>query len=128
MVDSVSSLNRAIALLRQSIGAAPQAAPVRPTALQQNLKTKAGKTPATTNSHVATLHGRLAALRVDDPQRSRKALRLFIEAVFLDQFGGELILDAAFQDLVDQSLSAIEADASLQETINRAALDLLTPT
>lgn len=128
MVDRLPALTRAIATLRNSLNHSlntPAAA--RPLAAAQVSaeRTQRQRTPRAVKSHVATLASRLAALRPDDPQRTRKALRLFIEAVLLDEFGAALILDADFQRLVDHALSALEADASLGDTLTQAVKELL---
>jgi hypothetical protein len=125
MVDSVTPLARAITLLRQSVTATSAAANIQAAQLQPTRsKTPAAKSHTPERSHVASLHSRLAALRMDDPLRARKSLRLFIEAVFLDQFGGDLILAPDFQDLVDRSLSAMEANTELRELLDRAISEL----
>lgn len=54
----------------------------------------------------------------------RKALRLFIEAVLLDELGDELILSADFERLVDRSVTALEADDSLRDTLSQASQEL----
>ena len=41
-----------------------------------------------------------------------------------DEFGAALILDADFQRLVDNALSALEADESLGDTLTQAAKEL----
>lgn len=127
MVDRLPALTRAIATLRNSLNHSlntPAAAKPLAAAQISAGRTQRQRTPRAAKSHVATLASRLAALRPDDPQRTRKALRLFIEAVLLDEFGAALILDADFQRLVDNALSALEADESLGDTLTRAAKEL----
>lgn len=123
MVDRLPALTRAIATLRNSLNT-PAAAKPSAAAQINGGRTQGQGTPRAARSHVATLASRLAALRPDDPQRTRKALRLFIEAVLLDEFGAALILDADFQRLVDNALSALEADESLGQTLSQAATEL----
>lgn len=128
MVDRLPALTRAIATLRNSLNHSPNTpAAAKPLVAAQISaeRTQRQRTPRAVKSHVATLASRLAALRPDDPQRTRKALRLFIEAVLLDEFGAALILDADFQRLVDNALYALEADASLGDTLTQAAKELL---
>lgn len=58
------------------------------------------------------LPSKLRALRVQSgglPQA--KALRLFIEAVLVDELGSELQLDPAFGDLVERTCRSLEQDA-----------------
>jgi len=119
MVDPLGPLTHAIATLRSSL-AKPGTAAKRSVGEGSALQRQGQAAP----SHVATLASRLAALREDDPQRARKALRLFIEAVLLDEFGSELVLTTEFERLVDRSLSAIESDESLRETLLQATQEL----
>jgi hypothetical protein len=123
MVDRVGTLTRAIATLRSSLGKSASAAGRPSTGATPPQQEGPGTQAA--QSQVATLASRLGALRQDDPLRARKALRLFIEAVLLDEFGKELILDVEFEHLVDRSLSAIESDESLRETLLEATHELL---
>jgi hypothetical protein len=123
MVDRLPALTRAIATLRSSLNM-PTAQPRVAAAHTHSARPQGPRTTKAAASHVATLASRLSALRPDDPQRTRKALRLFIEAVLLDEFGGALILDADFQHLVDNALSALEADESLGPMLSQAAKEL----
>ncbi len=125
MVDRLGSLTRAIATLRKSLDAPGVTSP-KPSAgapTQQQRSPQDGGV-LTAQSHVSTLASRLIVLRRDDPQRTRKALRLFIEAVLLDELGGEFILSAEFERLVDRSLSAIEKDEALRDTLLQATQEL----
>lgn len=124
MVDRLGTLTRAIATLRTSLdkpGAAAVKRPAGGVVPQRQAQTGA----QAAQSHVATLASRLGALRPDDAQRPRKALRLFIEAVLLDEFGSELVLTTEFESLVDRALSAIEGDESLRDTLLQATQELL---
>ena len=122
MVDRLPALTRAIATLRNSLNTPAAAKPVA--AAVNAARTQRPRAPGAVKSHVATLASRLAVLRPDDPLRPRKALRLFIEAVLLDEFGATLILDADFQRLADNALSALEGDESLGPTLSQAAKEL----
>lgn len=124
MVDRLGSLTRAIATLRKSLDAPGMAALKRPNGSTAELQRKPGGSVQAAQSHVSTLASRLAVLRRDDPERARKGLRLFIEAVLLDELGGQLILSAEFERLVDRVLSAIEEDESLRDTLLQASQEL----
>lgn len=72
----------------------------------------------------------LIALRVkdispDDPQRGRKALRVFLEAVLLSNFGDAVLNDPGFHLLVDDVLAALEADSGLEPVLRSAMAQLL---
>jgi hypothetical protein len=82
--------------------------------------------PAPTASSVQALVARqVGAIAVDDPNRRRKAFRVFLEAVLLDQFGAERIGDHGFNQLIDQVLVEMESDPALVEAMTDAADQLL---
>lgn len=124
MVDRLGPLTRAIATLRKSLDQPGATALKRPPGGPAHKQGQSHEGVQAAQSHVGTLASRLAVLRRDDPQRTRKALRLFIEAVLLDEFGDELILSAEFERLVDRSLSAIEKDETLRDTLLQATQEL----
>lgn len=72
----------------------------------------------------------LAALRVqaispDDPQRARKAFRVFLESVLLAELGADLVNDPAFSGMVDDVHRHMEEDAELAPALAEAARQLL---
>ena len=74
--------------------------------------------------------GSLIELRVrqigrDDPQRGRKAFRVFLEAVLLSHFGEGLMNDPRFFQMVDDIQLAMEADAGCRDLVGRAIEQLL---
>lgn len=78
--------------------------------------------PAQARSRMSgLLQQRVAALDPADPQRGRKAFRIFLESVLLAEFGEELINDPAFYAMVDQVQLAMEDDPQIAGTIARAA-------
>lgn len=73
----------------------------------------------------------LIAMRVrsidrDDPQRGRKAFRVFLEAVLLSRFGEHLINDSLFHQLVDGVHGALEADPHFNALVRSAIDELLS--
>ena len=68
---------------------------------------------------------RVRSLSPEDPQRRRKAFRLFMESVLLQEFGMGLVEDAGFQKLIDQVLQQMDSDSGLCITIQEAADALL---
>lgn len=67
---------------------------------------------------------RVRALSPDDPQRQRKAFRIFLESVLLEEFGRDRLGDPGFDRLIDQVLQQMEADPELQAAVRQAG-DLL---
>lgn len=75
--------------------------------------------------------GSLIELRVrqigrDDPNRGRKAFRVFLEAVLLSHFGEAMVGDPRFFQMVDDVQLAMEADAGCSDLVARAIEQLLT--
>ena len=67
---------------------------------------------------------RVRALSPDDPQRQRKAFRLFLESVLMQAFGRERLDDRGFDQMVDAVLDRMEGDAELHAALREAG-DLL---
>lgn len=67
---------------------------------------------------------RVRALSPDDPQRQRKAFRLFLESVLMQTFGRERIDGLAFDQMVDAVMQRMETDAELHAAMREAG-DLL---
>lgn len=67
---------------------------------------------------------RVRALSPDDPQRQRKAFRLFLESVLMQAFGRERLDDRGFDQMVDAVLQRMEADPQLSAALREAG-DLL---
>ncbi|MDP9933618.1 hypothetical protein [Variovorax paradoxus] len=67
---------------------------------------------------------RVRALSPDDPQRQRKAFRLFLESVLMQAFGRERLDDRGFDQMVDAVLQRMESDAELHAALREAG-DLL---
>lgn len=62
---------------------------------------------------------RIRAIPRDDPERERKAFRLFLETVLLSELGAALVNDPQFAVMVDHVQAQMESDAQLR----RASLD-----
>lgn len=71
---------------------------------------------------------RVLALDPDDPQRRRKAFRLYMEARLMQEFGAELGAEAGFHGLVDDVVRAMELDADVKADIDEAVDRLLADT
>lgn len=63
---------------------------------------------------------RIAALAPDDPDRKRKAVRVFLESTLLREFGQKLVHDPAFPALVD----AVQKQLDEDDQLARAAAQL----
>ncbi len=118
------------------IGSVAQLVKVIQTQLTAHSAPGAGKTarrPASTAGPARYAEENLGALiemRVrqigrDDPQRGRKAFRVFLEAVLLSHLGEGLVNDPRFYQLVDDIQLAMEADPACGALVTRAIEQLL---
>ncbi|MDM0122204.1 hypothetical protein [Variovorax arabinosiphilus] len=67
---------------------------------------------------------RVRALSPDDPQRQRKAFRLFLESVLTQAFGRDRLDDQGFDRMVNAVLQRMESDKALEAALREAG-DLL---
>lgn len=81
--------------------------------------------PAAPGQLEALIELRVRKLERDDPQRGRKAFRLFLETVLLAQFGDNLMNDPKFYLLVDDVHAALERDPRVRQMIDQAVAHLL---
>jgi len=68
---------------------------------------------------------RVRTLDPDDPQRERKALRIFLETVLLSELGQDLVGDPSFSQMVDHVVGQMDADPDLAAASSAAAKLLL---
>ncbi len=129
MPSPTSSLARTLHLMRLEQTHARQ----QPGSVRGGVGGHAGAAAEATSSgaaslaaqRVAALRGRLKAARAMPGGLTRaRALRLFVEAALLDEWGGSLQLDAGFHDLVERTCQTLEAD-STQADLLAAAMEEL---
>ena len=92
-----------------------------------------GETPAS-EAEGGSVHDRsiqkLVALRVralspDDPQRQRKAFKIFLESVLIQELGRARVDQRRFDEMVDEVLRRMEADETLKSAVQDAGALLL---
>lgn len=71
---------------------------------------------------------RVQALSPDDPERRRKALRIYLESTLLRGLGLDLAHDPRFADMLDAVQGQMEADEALSAAAGRLVDVLLAPT
>jgi len=127
MVDKLNPLARAAlaAQLSRAMQTNKAAPGDKGRAAGGDAQREAGAAQATLEQRIAR---QVAAIDPDDPRRGQKAFRTFIEAQILNELGAELNNDAAFQQLVDDVVGAMEGDASLRRQIDDVTQRLLTRT
>lgn len=87
-------------------------------------KSPAKGAAASSQAAASAMLQRLQAIARDDPERRRKAVRLFLESEFAREFGGELLNDPAFPQMLDAVQEQMQADAQTAAAVD-ALGDLL---
>ena len=67
-----------------------------------------------------SIAARVGALSPDDPQRQRKAFRIFLESILTQELGRVRIDEHRFNRMVDEVLERMEADESLSAAMLEA--------
>lgn len=106
-------------LLRRQVGTLARPAAARGLRSRDGAAAGAGEPPAAASDLGSVVARQVRALDPADPDRPRKAVRIFLESVLLAQFGARLVNDAGFHRLVDDVQREMAADPAL-------ALDLAT--
>jgi hypothetical protein len=141
-VSSIDSTSALAAYLRSQLG------PLSPLSKASRLQlaeggTSAGTTPTGVTSSsqpkrrpaakgqredlAASVARRVASIDRTDPDRRRKAFRVLLESLLLNEWGDQLMNDPGFQQLVDEVQTQMESDARLVELMSEAADRMLMP-
>jgi hypothetical protein len=70
---------------------------------------------------VAVALARIRSIPADDPDRPRKALRVYLETTLLQAFGPQLALDGSFTQLLDAVQDRMAADPQIAAVAQRAS-------
>jgi hypothetical protein len=97
---------------------------------RQGGKAKSASAPAPADAAAnpdlaAVVAQRIRAIPPDDPQRERKAFRLFLETVLAAELGAGLVSDPSFAVMVDHVQAQMESDPQLARASLEAARVLL---
>lgn len=124
MASSIGSVTDLVSLIQAQLTArAQKAAP----AARANVRKSAAATQRYAQDNLARLiEVRVNQIGRDDPQRGRKAFRVFLETVLLSHFGESLVNDARFFQMVEDVQAAMEADPACATLIGRAIDHLLS--
>lgn len=117
-MDAISRLNRLMETLRQQLaGATKRTSPTSghaPTHGPQPVQRP------TVEQLRARIHERILALGPDDPERRRKAQRLFLEAVIAWEFGEQLLMDSELNRLIDRLEATFASEPEMEHELNAA--------
>ncbi|HZV63598.1 MAG TPA: hypothetical protein VFG03_01635 [Telluria sp.] len=120
-MNAITSVSQLVGVIRSRLAERLSPAPGKP---------RAAPRPAAARYAEQRLAGliesRIRAIGRDDPQRGRKAFRVFLEAVLLSQLGEQLVNDPRFFQMVDDVQAALEADPSTQALVAGAIEHLLS--
>jgi hypothetical protein len=125
-MSTINPVSELAAYLRSQIGALRGSAALTPLRTPLTASTRSGQadksrasstkpSAAGTSEDLANaIARRVAAIDQADPERRRKAFRVFLESVLLDEWGPQLINDPGFYQLVETVQAQMEADPALQ--------------
>lgn len=80
---------------------------------------------ATTTDLASVAAERIRGIQPDDPQKSQKAIRIFLESMLLAELGPNLIADPEFARLVDSVQRQLESNPELARATQQATEVLL---
>jgi hypothetical protein len=115
MVDAAGPVQQIVAAIRAEMAGRVQAGTTRKPARRPQARTS------------SLIADRVRALDPADPDRGRKAFRIFLESVLLAELGEELINDHGFYELVDQVQRTMEASPQISAAMAKAVARLLEP-
>jgi hypothetical protein len=130
MAISPLNIQQIVAVIRQQIAApVATAADMTPTAAPRT-KTKAS---SGAHSRRRPKHGglsklivhRVGVLQKDDPERGRKAFRIFLESVLINELGENLINDPGFYQMVSDIQVQMENNPDIEKVMREAIERLL---
>ncbi len=115
--------NQLAALIRVQVAALRRGPDVRSAAGRK--QAAAARNAAPLPDLASVVSQRIRSIARDDPQRERKAFRLFLEAMLLAELGQELVGDPDFALMLDHVQGQLEGDAELAKASTEAARLLL---
>lgn len=119
MSVSIGAVNELVAVIQSQLTARSPAAAGR----QRGVARAAARYAP--DQLTALIEQRVRQIGADDPQRGRKAFRVFLEAVLLSHFGEALVADPKFFQMVDEVHAGLEADPACKQLIAAAIAHLL---
>ncbi len=122
-MSSIGSVSQLVTVIRAQLAGTAAGAPAK--------ATPGGKSAPANNRYADENLAALIGLRVkqvarDDPQRGRKAFRIFLEAVLLAHFGEQMVNDPKFHQLLGEVQDAMEGDPACGPLVKTAIAHLLS--
>jgi hypothetical protein len=124
-MSEIKTINQLALLIRNQVGALHPAAP--PNKSKKISPRKTDTTPATKKKEnlYDQLAQRLISITNEDPQKSQKAFRLFLEVLLLNELGEHLINDPRFYLMIDSVEQHMQSDPELASLIHNTMLTIL---
>jgi hypothetical protein len=124
-MSSINSVQQIVATIRTEMASRVKTAGARAAGVAGKRGARTKATPQVQSRMGSLISQRVKALDPDDPKRGRKAFRIFLESVLLNELGEELINDHSFYLMVDQVQEAMEQDKQIADAIQTAVASLL---
>jgi hypothetical protein len=122
-MTSISSVQQLVAVIRDQLSSRAPSASVGKG--NHSAKAPAGS-PGRENA-LESAAQRVRSIGKDDPDRGRKALRIFLESVLLAELDEGLMNDPEFHRMVDEVQRQMESDPGLAASIDSAIAQLSAP-
>lgn len=128
-MTKIQSVNQLAAIIRSQIESTRNSTNAEATEIRQaKKKNLTSKVSTAKEQDVSQLIAqRIAEIPFEDAQRRRKAFRIFLELILLDELGGGLIADPRFFLMIDHVQNQMTSDAELASLIEQATDLLLLP-
>ncbi len=118
-MTSIDSTAQLAALIRSQVSSLKKAAP-------RQKQTRPSTSQPSEERDIANLVAqRVSIIDPEDPQRERKAFKVFLESVLISELGDELANDPAFYTMVEEVQQQMEADPELALSMQQASRILL---
>jgi len=118
-MTSIDSTAQLAALIRSQVASLKKAAP-------RQKQTRPSMSQSSEERDIANLVAqRVSIIDPEDPQRERKAFKVFLESVLISELGDELANDPAFYIMVEEVQQQMEADPELALSMQQASRILL---
>ena len=121
-MPNIDSTSRFLSQIREQVSAAAlqaRTAQVQPPGSARSARASPRPTPQ------RVILQRVRTIDRDDPDRRKKAFRIFLESILADELGKDLLNDPAYHRIVEDVYGTMAGNAHLAPAINKAGEYLL---
>jgi len=119
-MSGIASVSQLVAVIQSGLVARTHG-----TAVAAPARRRTGRSADKERSLAALIELRVGQVDPNDPQRGRKAFRVFLESVLLQELGEQLNADPKFHQLLDDVQRTLEDDARCAPLVQDAIAYLL---